>query len=83
VLELLLVGQCEIGVLVLGRDQGTYSDLRRRATRQPIGQGLRPTGAAAGDLARMLEALGRDDDLPRLRTMQRIVELDRGRALEL
>jgi len=39
--------------------------------------------AAAGDLARMLEALGRDDDLPRLRTMQRIVELDRGRALEL
>ncbi len=60
-----------------------YSDLRRRATRQPIGQGLRPTVAAAGDLARMLEALGRDDDLPRLRTMQRIIELDRGRALEL
>ncbi len=29
-LELLLVGQCEVGVLVLGRDQGTEVNLQER-----------------------------------------------------
>jgi hypothetical protein len=60
-----------------------YADLRRRAARQPIGQGLRPPVAAPGDLSRMLEALGRDQDLPRLHALHRIIELDRGQGLEL
>jgi hypothetical protein len=59
-----------------------YADLRRRATRQPIGHGIRPPVAAPGDLARMLEALGRPGDLPTLHALHRIIELDRGRVLE-
>jgi hypothetical protein len=55
-----------------------YADLRRAATREPIGKGLRPSVASVGDLARMLAALGRDDDLPRLRQLRRLAELERG-----
>ena len=59
-----------------------YDDLRHRATREPIGEGLRPPVAGAGDLVRMLEALGREHDLPTIATMQRILELDRGLSWE-
>jgi len=64
--------------------QGTrgYNDLRRRATHEPIGEGLRPKVAGAGDLVRMLEALGRDNDRLAIETMQRVVELDRGLSWE-
>ncbi len=64
--------------------QGTrgYNDLRRRATHEPIGEGLRPKVAGAGDLVRMLEALGRDNDRLVIETMQRVVELDRGLSWE-
>jgi hypothetical protein len=62
---------------------GGYPDLRRRAERQPIGQGLRPPVAAPGELARMLEALGREHDLPKLHSLHRVIELDRGRGIEL
>src|SRR5262245_24475673 len=34
-----------------------YEDLRRAATREPLGRGLRPEVASIGDLARMLGAL--------------------------
>ena len=60
-----------------------YDDLRYRATRQPLGQGLRPEVASAGDLVRMLEVLGRDDDALKVDTMRRVVELDRGLELGL
>jgi hypothetical protein len=59
-----------------------YNDLRRRATHEPIGEGLRPKVAGAGDLVRMLEALGRDNDRLVIETMQRVVELDRGLSWE-
>ena len=59
-----------------------YDDLRIRANRQPIGEGLRPSVAGAGDLVRMLEARGRDDDRLALETMQRVLELDRGLSWE-
>ena len=59
-----------------------YDDLRRRATHEPIGEGLRPKVAGAGDLVRMLEALGRDRDHLVIETMQRVVELDRGLSWE-
>jgi len=59
-----------------------YNDLRRRATHEPIGEGLRPKVAGAGDLVRMLEALGRDNDRLAIETMQRVVELDRGLSWE-
>ena len=61
-----------------------YEDLRRAANREPIGSGLRPSVASVGDLARMLAALGREQDLPPLRMLHRLIELERelGRGLE-
>jgi hypothetical protein len=57
--------------------RGGYDDLRRAATREPIGRGLRPRVASIGDLARMLAALGRDQDLPPLQQLRTLAELAR------
>ena len=59
-----------------------YDDLRRRGTREPIGEGLRPLVADPGDLVRMLEAHGREQDRVVIETMQRAIELDRGLGWE-
>lgn len=53
-----------------------YDDLRRAATREPLGQGLRPAVASKGDLARMLSAFGRDEDAEKLRQLRRLIELE-------
>jgi len=86
-LERDLVGR---GVLELRTDAGElkivpepagtrgYDDLRRRAVREPLGQGLRPSVASADDHARMLAVLGREQDRPALQTMQRVIELEHG-----
>jgi hypothetical protein len=64
-----------------------YDDLRRRATREPIGHGLRPAVASPDDHARMLAALDRQQDQVPLQTMQRLLELERkrhrGRSLSI
>jgi hypothetical protein len=62
-----------------------YDDLRRAAIREPIGHGLRPAVASKGDLARMLSALGRDEDAEKLRQIRRLIELEHelGRGIEL
>ena len=60
-----------------------YDDLRRAASREYLGKGVRSSIASVGDLARMVSALGREDDIPRLMTMRRIAELEVGRGLEL
>jgi hypothetical protein len=64
-----------------------YDDLRRRATREPIGHGLRPSVASPDDHARMLAALDREQDRVPLQTMQRLIELERelhrGRGLSV
>jgi hypothetical protein len=57
-----------------------YDDLRRRAQRQPIGHGLWPSVASVDDHARMLAVLGREQDRLPLQTIQRVLELDRGRG---
>lgn len=54
-----------------------YDDLRRAASREPLGQGLRPAVASKGDLARMLSAFGRDEDVAKLRQLRRLIELER------
>jgi hypothetical protein len=63
-----------------------YDDLRRAATREPLGSGLRPSVASVGDLARMLATLSREQDLAPLRTLRRLAELERelgrGRSIE-
>src|SRR5947199_377021 len=59
--------------------RGGYDDLRRAATREPIGRGLRPRVASIGDLARMAAALGRDQDMVPLRQLRILADLERGR----
>ena len=54
-----------------------YDDLRRAANREPLGHGVRPSVASIGDHARMLAALNRAQDLVPLRTLRRLVEVER------
>jgi len=54
-----------------------YDDLRRAATREPIGKGFRPPVASIGDLARMAAALGREQDVEPLRQLRYLRELER------
>ena len=58
--------------------RGGYDDLRRAATREPIGKGLRPRVASIADLARMLAALGREQDIRSLQQLRYLRELERG-----
>ena len=60
-----------------------YDDLRRAASREPLGSGLRPSIASLGDHARMLAALGREQDTAKLRTVRRLIELERQLGLGL
>lgn len=62
-----------------------YDDLRRHATREPLGRSLRPQVASAGDLARMLGALEREEQIPTLLRLRRLIDLERelGRGLAI
>jgi hypothetical protein len=60
-----------------------YDDLRRRADREPLGRGLRPQVASIDDLARMLGALDRDQDVERLLRLRRLMNLEHGLSREL
>jgi hypothetical protein len=70
---------------VVQQPEGTrgYEDLRRAATREPLGRGIRPAVASVDDLARMLAALGRNEDQQKLRDLRRVAELELGRGVEL
>jgi transcriptional regulator with XRE-family HTH domain len=59
-----------------------YDDLRRRATREPLGRGLRPQVASSADLARMVGALGREDEIDTLLRLRRLLELERHLTLD-
>ena len=65
-------------VKIVAEPAGTrgYDDLRRGATREPLGQGLRPLVASLGDHARMLAALNREQDQTPLRILRRLIELE-------
>jgi hypothetical protein len=52
-----------------------YTDLRRAASREPIGRGLRPPVASAADLAGILGALGRQEDRPAILALRRLIRL--------
>ncbi len=64
---------------VIPQPAGTngYDDLRRGASREPLGHGVRPSVASIGDHVRMLAALNRDQDAAPLRTLRRLAELQR------
>jgi transcriptional regulator with XRE-family HTH domain len=63
--------------------RGGYDDLRRAATREPIGRGLRIPIASIADLARLIAALGPARDLPTLIDLRRLQSLTRSAADEL
>jgi transcriptional regulator with XRE-family HTH domain len=71
---------CDAGELhIVAGPSGTrgYDDLRRRANREPIGEGLRPQVAHPADLVRMLEAHDNPVRDPHvLPTMRRMLELE-------
>jgi hypothetical protein len=75
-------GELKIVPEPVGTREG-YDDLRRAATREPIGRGLRPRVASIGDLARMLAALGREQDLPPLQQLRTLAELERSLIREI
>lgn len=60
-----------------------YDDLRRAATREPLGGGVRPSVASVGDLGRMLAARGRDIDLNLLKGLRRVGELEAARGIDM
>jgi hypothetical protein len=67
---------------IIREPEGTrgYDDLRRAARREPLGQGVRPSVASPGDLARMLAALGQEEDRTRLYMIRRVIEFERART---
>lgn len=67
---------------IIREPEGTrgYDDLRRAARREPLGQGVRPSVASPGDLARMLAALGHEEDRTRLFMIRRVIEFERART---
>lgn len=73
----------ELKVVPEPQGTGGYDDLRRAATREPLGRGLRPSVASTSDLARMLAALGRDEDRAKLRALRQVAELERSLGPEL
>jgi hypothetical protein len=54
-----------------------YDDLRIRVNRENLGRGIRAPIVSAVDLARMLDASPRPEDVVRLHRLQRMLELER------
>jgi hypothetical protein len=63
--------------------RGGYDDLRRAASREPLGKGLRPSVASISDLARMTASLNREQDRPILLQLRKLRELERGLTREI
>jgi hypothetical protein len=61
-----------------------YVDLRRAASHEHLGAGVRALVASTSDLGAMAAALGRQNDMDRLPALRRIVELeaDRGQMVQ-
>jgi hypothetical protein len=62
--------------------RGGWEDLRRRANREALGEGLRASVASLDDLVRMSAALDREQDAGVRLQLRRLVELDRSLGLE-
>jgi hypothetical protein len=71
------VGPMLIVPLPAGTRNG-YDDLRRQATREPLGGGVRAPVASVSDLVRMAAALGREQDAAPLAQLRRLQERERG-----
>lgn len=60
--------------------RGGWDDLRRRATREPLGEGVRAPIAAIEDLIRIAAATDSPEQALNLATLRRVAELDRSRG---
>jgi hypothetical protein len=83
VLELLTsAGELKLVGAPAGIPNG-YVDLRRAASHEHLGAGVRALVASTSDLAAMASALGRKTDMDRVPVLRRIVELeaDRGQTV--
>lgn len=69
------IGHLNVVASPAGAPNG-YADLRRGATREDLGQGVRPLVASTGDLAAMAAALQTDKDLDRLPVLRHIAEFE-------
>jgi transcriptional regulator with XRE-family HTH domain len=74
-------GRVEVATEPAGT-RGGYDDLRRSATREPIGRGLRIPISSIADLARLIAALGPDRDVPTLIDLRRLQSLTRSASDE-
>jgi transcriptional regulator with XRE-family HTH domain len=72
-------------IVITPMPEGTrgWNDLRRAATREPLGGGLRPSIASLADLVRMNEAATEPGHADRARTLRRMVDLERGLGVDL
>jgi hypothetical protein len=70
-------------VSIVPKPVGTrgFDDLRRGATREALGGGMRVAIAKAGDLTRTLDGLDRPGDAGRRDALRVIADLDRSRGL--
>jgi hypothetical protein len=79
----LITDRGELKIVAEPTGTSGYEDLRRAATREPLGRGLRPPVASTDDLGRMLAAWDREEDRAKLRQLRELADLERGLALEL
>jgi hypothetical protein len=79
----LITDRGELKIVAEPAGTSGYEDLRRAATREPLGRGLRPPVASTDDLGRMLAAWDREEDRAKLRQLRELADLERGLALEL
>lgn len=70
----------EVKLVPIPTGTAGYDDLRRAASREPLGQGVRSSVASVGDLGRMLAAFGRSGDAERLELIRHIGDRDYGRG---
>jgi hypothetical protein len=67
----------ELGVVPTPLGTRGYDDLRIRANRENLGQGVRPPIASLADCVRMLDASTRPIDRERIERLRRMMELER------
>ena len=70
-------------VAVPAGTRGGWNDLRRHASRESLGGGLRVPVASQDDLVRMSAALNREQEVAVRSQLRRLVELEPGRDLGL
>ena len=75
-------GEIKVVPIPAGTRNG-YDDLRRSASREALGGGLKPQVASLADITRMVAAVARPEDVERLEMLRELGELERSIGLDL